>query len=394
MFLRLLIHLNAADWQEELEKSGVSDKKNAISKSDLTAETVVLKIVDADTATLSQIREWLTVLAPDAVFGNADCAIFLRLGNPPAKYLSQIADSLPKTAAHFRTEIMQIVNGFSKREWEFTLPHGKTLMIDRPLIMGILNVTPDSFSDGGQHNSGESAVRRARQMLDEGADIIDIGGESTRPGAGAVSAADEWQRIGPVIQQLANLPGCIISVDTYKSDVAKRALENGAHIINDISGARFDPAIADVAAAFNAPMALMHIQGEPRTMQHQPNYHLLMEDICRELKKSCEFVRSRGVMQILLDPGIGFGKTVEHNLEILRRLRELRIFGHPVLLGTSRKSFIGRVLDESVEDRLTGTIISNVVGINNGAAVLRVHDVHQHRNALKLIHEIKIRKCP
>lgn len=196
----------------------------------------------------------------------------------------KLPDRCPKLRICFERKLRNSQR-ISRKKWEFTLPHGKTLMIDRPLIMGILNVTPDSFSDGGQHNSGETAYRRARQMLDEGADIIDIGGESTRPGAGAVSVADEWQRIGPVIQQLAKLPGCIISVDTYKSDVAKRALENGAHIINDISGARFDPAIADVAAAFNAPMALMHIQGEPRTMQQQPNYHLLMEDICRELKK-------------------------------------------------------------------------------------------------------------
>lgn len=263
--------------------------------------------------------------------------------------------------------------------------------LERPLIMGILNITPDSFSDGGRFSAVERAVERALVMESEGADIIDIGGESTRPGAAAVPAEEELARIMPVVERLAGTVRCAISVDTWKSDVARRAVAAGAEIINDVSGFMFDPLMADVAAASSAAVVLMHTRGIPGTMQRNTDYDDLMTEVYVGLDTSVALARGKGVSaeRIAIDPGIGFGKDTAGNLEILRRLRELTCLGLPILTGTSRKSFIGNVLGhEKPADRLCGTAATVALSVSNGASILRVHDVRAMRDVADMAHAV------
>jgi len=247
----------------------------------------------------------------------------------------------------------------------------------RTLIMGIVNVTPDSFSDGGEFLDPEAAVAHAERLAEEGADILDIGGESTRPGAQPVSVNTELERVIPVIEALASHVNVPISIDTSKARVAERALEAGASIINDVTALRGDPAMRAVAAHSGVPVVLMHMKGTPRTMQRNPTYADLMGEIVGHLRASMTMAVRAGVSeeQIIVDPGIGFGKTLDHNLEIMRRLGELRSLGRPILLGTSRKSMIGAILDVPPPQRLFGTAATLAFGIQRGAHILRVHDV-------------------
>ena len=249
----------------------------------------------------------------------------------------------------------------------------------RTYIMGILNVTPDSFSDGGLFNGPAAAVERARQMAAEGADIIDIGGESTRPGAAAVSAEEEIRRVVPVIKKLARDRRLVISIDTRKAKVARAALSAGAGMINDVSGLRYDQKMAGVAAAFKVPVCLMHMKGTPKTMQAKPVYRDLMGEIIDHLAAGIAIANNAGILleKIIVDPGLGFGKTAAHNLEIIRKLRELKALGRPILLGPSRKSAIGRVLDLPAAERVEGTAAAVALAINNGADLVRVHDVKE-----------------
>lgn len=250
---------------------------------------------------------------------------------------------------------------------------------DRTYVMGILNVTPDSFSDGGLYQSVELAVRRAREMVGQGADIVDIGGESTRPGAQPVSLKEELGRVLPVIEELARVIDVPISVDTMKAEVARRALEAGAHIINDVSGLHADPGVARVVADYGAAVVIMHMKGTPGTMQHNPTYECVVSEIGSYLKRAVEGAVEAGIARdrIIVDPGIGFGKTTEHNLTILRRLREFKALGQPLLVGTSRKSLIGNVLNLPANERLEGTAATVAASIMNGADIIRVHDVKE-----------------
>ena len=270
-------------------------------------------------------------------------------------------------------------------------PHTLTFG-DRPLVMGVLNVTPDSFFDGGRHNAAEAATRHARRMAAEGADLIDVGAESTRPGADPVTAGDELARLLPVIEGIAALDlGVRLSVDTAKPEVADRALATGAHLINDISGA--GEAMLEVAARRGAPVIAMHMQGEPRTMQRAPRYDDVVAEIRDYLAERVAAGRDLGV-DVLVDPGIGFGKTLEHNLDLLANLRELRQIGAPLVLGTSRKSFLDRLLGGvPVEERLTGTLAVNAWAAVLGTAdVLRVHDVGPHRQLAESIGALRRRR--
>jgi dihydropteroate synthase len=247
-------------------------------------------------------------------------------------------------------------------------------------VMGILNVTPDSFSDGGRYVDPEQALAHAREMAAAGADIIDIGGESTRPGAQPLSEGEELSRIIPLIERLAPELAIPISVDTYKSAVAKKALEAGASIVNDISGLRFSPDMATVAADSGAAVIIMHIKGTPRDMQQNPVYADVVGEVRSYLEEGIDIAVKAGLdrERILIDPGIGFGKTLEHNLAILQRLDEFRCLGRPIVLGTSRKKFIGTVLDLPVpEERVDGTAATVALGIERGAGVVRVHDVRR-----------------
>ena len=243
--------------------------------------------------------------------------------------------------------------------------------------MGILNVTPDSFSGDGLAGDVEKAVARARAMVAEGADLLDVGGESTRPGAEPVPVAEEIARVVPVISRLAREVEAPISIDTYKSEVARAALEHGAGMVNDISGLRADPRMAAVCAAAHVPVVVMHMKGAPRDMQDSPRYANLMQEIGDYLREGVAIAERAGISrsQVVVDPGIGFGKTLEHNLEILRRLPDLKALGQPLLVGPSRKSFIGRVLDLPAEERLEGTAAAVALAIAGGADIVRVHDV-------------------
>lgn len=251
------------------------------------------------------------------------------------------------------------------KEWQW----GK-----RTYIMGILNVTPDSFSDGGHFYDVDSAVAHARQMVEEGADIIDVGGESTRPGFKPVSADEEINRVVPVVQRLAQELDIPISIDTYKAKTAIAAIEAGADMINDIWGFKADMDMAAVAAKYKVPICLMHNKNEAV-------YNNIIEDVLTELKQSIDIALNAGVEagNIIVDPGIGFGKTWEHNLAIMRHLEEFKRLDYPILLGTSRKSFIGRVLDLPVDDRLEGTLATTALGIVKGVDIVRVHDVKPNK---------------
>ena len=249
----------------------------------------------------------------------------------------------------------------------------------RTLVMGILNLTPDSFSDGGLFTSVDAAVENAERMVAEGADIIDVGGESSRPGADSVPAEVEMDRVLPVIERLAKAVETPISIDTYKSSVAKYALDAGACIVNDISALRGDPDMARIVAEAGVPVVLMHMKGTPRNMQLDPRYDSLISEIISFLKARIQAAVDAGISpdQIIIDPGIGFGKTIVHNLEIIRRLREFKSLGKPILIGTSRKSFIGKVLDLPVDDRLEGTAATVALAISGGADIIRVHNVKE-----------------
>lgn len=256
----------------------------------------------------------------------------------------------------------------------------------RTHIMGILNVTPDSFSDGGNFYEVEQAVARGIQMAAEGADIIDIGAESTRPGAEPVSTEEELNRLLPVLKQLLRATTVPISVDTYKSAVAEAALKSGAHIINDISGLRFDPRMTEVIARYQAPVVIMHIKGEPKNMQIDPHYEDVMGDIASYLAESIRLAELAGIKKenIIVDPGIGFGKRLEDNYEIIRRLSELKNLGCPILIGPSRKSFLGKVLNLPPAERLEGTMAAVALAIHNGADIVRVHDVTAARRVCQI----------
>ena len=241
-------------------------------------------------------------------------------------------------------------------------------------IMGVVNVTPDSFSDGGQFDDAEAAIRHARRLIDEGADIVDVGGESTRPGAAPVPVEEELGRVIPVIE---GLNGARISIDTMKLAVAERAVEAGASYVNDVTAFRHDPDLAGFVADRGLECCLMHMLGEPRTMQHDPRYDDVVSDVKSFLEERMDAAIKAGVKEdrIQLDPGIGFGKTLRHNLELLNRLDEIVAIGRPVVLGTSRKSFLGKLTGRDVTGRVHGTVATCVLGLERGARVFRVHDV-------------------
>jgi len=257
--------------------------------------------------------------------------------------------------------------------------------------MGILNVTPDSFSDGGRFFEREDALRRAECMLEEGADIVDVGGESSRPGADPVSEEEEIRRTAPVIEYLACRLDLVLSIDTYKAGVARRALDAGATMVNDIGALRLDPEMAPLAAEYGVPLVLMHMQGTPKTMQRSPRYDDLMGEIGAFLGERMDAAVRMGVPRehLILDPGIGFGKTIEHNLEILAHLDELRPLGRPLLVGPSRKSFIGALLDLPADERLEGTLAAVVCAVWNGAHIVRVHDVRETVRAVRIADAIR-----
>ncbi len=259
------------------------------------------------------------------------------------------------------------------------------------LLMGILNVTTDSFSDGGQFIRCEKAVERALVMVADGADIIDIGGESTRPGAKPVSQSKELQRVLPVIAGIRKRSDISISIDTTKADVAEKAIAAGADMVNDISGLQFDDTMADVVREYAVPVVIMHIKGTPLDMQKDPHYADLMQEIVAYFKERIDFCLQHGIKkdQIIIDPGIGFGKRIQDNFILLRKLQQIADLGYPVLIGPSRKSFIGLTLDIPVNERLEGTAAAVTASVLNGAKIVRVHDVKEMKKVMTISDHIR-----
>ncbi len=263
--------------------------------------------------------------------------------------------------------------------------------LSHTLIIGVVNVTPDSFSDGGEYFSVEKAVEHGMQLVNDGADILDIGGESSRPGSDPVSQEEELKRVIPVIERLRSLVTVPISLDTYKWQVAEAGLKAGADIINDISGLR-DARMVEVVAQHKCPVIIMHMQGDPKSMQNNPVYGDVVDDIKTFFEQRIKVAKKNGINEIILDPGIGFGKKLEHNLDILRRFEEFCTLGYPVLIGTSRKSFLGTLMGGAgPKERLEGTIASSIMAVMKGATLVRVHDVKEIKKALKVVDGVRYR---
>lgn len=275
--------------------------------------------------------------------------------------------------------IEDTVGNFTRECFKVGYPGGSLHLGSRTHVMGILNVTPDSFSDGNKHTTGKNAIDAAIKMVEDGADIIDVGGESTRPGSCPVPAAEELKRVIPIIKALSKKLKKPVSVDTYKSEVAEKAIDAGASIVNDIGGLLMDKKMAKVIAGAKVPVIIMHKKGAPRTMQKNPIRNNVVSEILSYLRRSVSLGVGAGIdeRKIIIDPGIGFGKTVQHNLEILKRLKEFKIMGLPLLIGTSRKNFIGTILNLPVQERLYGTLATLAVAVMNGAHIVRVHDVRE-----------------
>lgn len=263
-----------------------------------------------------------------------------------------------------------------------------TLRFEKTLIMGILNVTPDSFSDGGLYNTVDAAVAHAKQMVTDGADILDIGGESSRPGSEPLLEAEELARILPVVTKLVQEVSVPISIDTYKPMVAEKCLKAGAHLINDITGLT-NPKMRKIVATHSVPVIMMHMRGTPKNMQQNPVYHDVLGEIKIFFQTQISLAKKTGIQDIIIDPGIGFGKTLEHNLQILQHLNTFTTLGCPVLVGPSRKSFIGTITGRPVNERLEGTIAAMTIAIMNGANIVRVHDVKQCKQAIQVVEAIR-----
>ena len=253
-----------------------------------------------------------------------------------------------------------------------------------PKIMGILNTTPDSFSDGGKYNSLDAAIIHARKMVNEGADMLDVGGYSSRPGASDVSLQEELDRVIPVIEKIRSEMDIPISIDTFRSEVAAQAISGGAHIVNDISAGEDDPAMIATVGKLNVPYIAMHKQGKPKTMQHNPEYKNVVESVFEYLSKKKKECVDAGIVDLIIDPGFGFGKTIKHNYLLLNNLERFRLLDIPILVGVSRKSMIHKVLNTSAEEALNGTSFLHAFALQNGANILRVHDVLEAKECFKL----------
>ena len=283
-------------------------------------------------------------------------------------------------------ELDTVLSYEKRNRFEIKYRRGSLILGEKTQIMGILNTTPDSFSDGGRYLDPELAVERALQMAEEGAHIIDIGGESTRPGSSPVPLEEELRRVVPVIEKIAKEIDIPISIDSSKAEVAKRALDAGADIINDISGLHADDKMAGVAATAGCPIILMHMQGTPADMQQNPVYGSLIDEILSSLEESIDIAAKAGIAsdKIIIDPGIGFGKTLSDNLQIINRADEFKALGKPLLIGPSRKSFIGDILGDKKEDRMEGTLAACILSMARGVQIIRVHDVKEAARAAKI----------
>jgi len=394
--VRILSLASRTDLEQELGRVGADSGSWPIFAA--KAQSLAISINRLSTAGAN-------ILKQTALACGADCAVHTRIVSGRKRLtdavlfaterqlgtLAQRLGSQPECASRLVPELNALV-------WRYLHPDlsvrilGKDVDLGaRAFVMGILNVTPDSFYDGGRHLDKNSAIAHAEQMAAEGADFIDIGAESTRPGARPVPDREQLARLLPVFRVVRKRVRAWLSVDTTSARVAQACLDAGADMVNDISGLSFDRRMAKVIAKNRVPCCIMHIKGRPRTMQRRPKYEDLMAEVTGWLRARLEYAVAAGVeqRQVIVDPGLGFGKTVEHNLEIIRRLTELRSLGRPILVGPSRKSFVGKVLGLGPEERLEGSLAACVLASRNGANVLRVHDVKPAVRALRLADAVR-----
>ncbi len=386
--------VNRKNLDEELEHIGVD--RTAFDIFNWKSNLILLKLYDVNGKGANILKqEFLAnggdvAVHRDVASWKAEKTDCLLIGTE--KVYKRVYEKLAFEPFFGLTEVRNLIKKvLNKKQVNAMKVNGKTFEFGKKCyIMGILNTTPDSFSDGGKFNDIESALKHAKEMLEEGADIIDVGGESTRPGAEKVPEEVEIQRTAPVIKEIRNaFPDAVISIDTYKAAVAENAIKNGANIINDISGLRFDERMKSVAKEYGLPVVVMHIKGTPENMQKNPYYENVIKELLEYFDERINALESFGISKIIIDPGIGFGKRIEDNLRIIYRLNAFKIFGKPVLLGASRKSFIGHTLNKTVEQRLYGTLAADAYGIFRGADIIRVHDVAPHRDLLKMFEAIQ-----
>ena len=393
--VRQLSLKSVKDVRGEISRIGVDTE--CIDSLSMKGKFLVLKISHLPPASCNIIKQVALSVGTDAavhrdvISGKKKVSNLLLFGT--LKEIERVAEKLigqPLGLNGIAKELLYHVNGVDGSRYLKTALR-RIEIKKKVLIMGVLNVTPDSFSDGGQFLDKERAVERALQMVDEGADIIDIGGESSRPGSNSVPCNEELKRVIPVLIEIKKKKDVPISVDTYKSKVAEEALKNGAEIINDFSSFRFDEKMIDVVREKRAAVVLMHMQGTPKNMQNHPHYEDVIQEIYDFLKERSNLAVNEGIdkEQIIVDPGIGFGKRQEDNLEILDRIREFKSIGFPLLIGASNKSFIGKTLDVKVEERLEGSLASVGVAIDGGVNIVRVHDVRATRRFIDMFSNIR-----
>ena len=379
------------------ELMSVGAKIDRNRRNDLIESKTVIRLEYLSLKTAWQVKRTMLLKGFDCIISeeaeqlDAETTNAIIAGHPYGVRLAvdELLQHETDEVVHVGRELRQLINNeeMNQNPWLMNIRESTVDLNERTLIMGILNVTPDSFSDGGHFNSIERAVKHAKEMATAGADIIDIGGESTRPGAETVTLEEEIDRVVPVIKAVRAAVDVPISIDTYKAEVAKQAIEAGADIINDVWGAKADPKMAEVAADYQVPIILMH-------NQENNQYDHLLADIAKGLRESIELVKDAGVKDenIILDPGIGFAKTYEDNLEVMANLEVLTKLGYPVILGTSRKSFIGQVLQTEANERMEGTCATTCLGIQKGCQLVRVHDVLENKRMALMMDAMLMKK--
>lgn len=392
---RIIASLSGADSEAEMALAAVHTDGIRIMAA--RAEFLSLRLDAVPFALARLIKDTMLSTGADAAIeesvwsgGKNDTPIVVMGTRRHFKDLLKRLEQEGEDGAGLAAVTAECLNNYCRTDFSLRLGDAKLpVSSGHPAIMGVVNVTPDSFSDGGEFYQADAAVERALSMVEEGASIIDVGGESTRPGSLPVTAEEEIERVVPVIAALSEKTSTPLSIDTSKPAVAAAALDAGASILNDVT-ALADERMAALAASRRCPVILMHMKGTPRTMQKSPFYRDLMGEITRFLRERVEAAVAAGVEreQIVVDPGIGFGKTLQHNLEILRRLKVLASLGRPILVGTSRKSFLGSILDAQPKGRVLGTAVSNALALERGAHILRVHDVAQTREAIAVARAI------
>jgi dihydropteroate synthase len=389
--IRVLRILNKEDAVYELRKIGVDHGGVNIMAGKMQHFNIKIKGLDVKQANIIK-QEMLSLGADAAVHKKVVAnqidqtdAIIMATRKQLEKAVSKLKQQ-PFGLKEIAEELHDVFNIGSFRIKPIICGNKKFDFNENVYIMGILNVTPDSFSDGGHFLKEKDAILHAEKMVEEGADIIDIGGESTRPGSEPVPSKEEIKKVVPIIKAVKKNLDTVVSIDTYKADVAKAAINAGADIINDISAMRFDPEMKEVALNADVPVILMHIKGKPKDMQVSPSYDCVITEIMDYFRQVIDEAVSYGIKEdkIIIDPGIGFGKSLQHNITIIKRLSEFKSLKKPLLMGLSLKSFIGKIIDKDVDERLYGTIAANAVSVLNGANILRVHDVGETVQAAKM----------